>query len=751
MARLPNLQLLNLPRAPEGGEMAGEQRGVEARGIDALTPYALFLLEALRRSEAPLEVDWLLSRLRSFFPPEDQTYVGEGELNPLGEIVSLGLAELLVEGEEEGEEDDDDEEHRLYLLWRTEALEEAADEIAARWASLRPAVRAGLVCAMLAIFGIDSEAPLAEALRALDRRDFLPEEAGPWADVDMPFPICEGMTESALHAVLMTIQAVEPKPGEHVLVCGAKGGYLAALCAHLVGAKGRVVCLDWQEPVRAHVERAFSRYPRLAERVEVRLQGDVTLGAPEDAPFQIVIFNGSIPKIPYPILQQVDDDAGRLLFFLHSGHSSTCYLVRKNREIVEEEKLSEFCFTGIPGAYGFDCMVDLQRQYAESQRNSRRDRPSALRKIKTQVPYPLAKAYMAAFNTSEVMERHTRVLKAYEALIKYLAFPCLSALERERRTDPRLAEYVQAIGYKPSLGHWLGILRDGTRLLGDTEVGAVVAEDHRRRFAQSSVVNAYRMLELQTTGAQKENLRRGVPLGNFLQKLVAYRNKSGEGHGAVASSSTLQKNARLLLEALQVFLLGLRLCSEYVLVHLDGKLEMKSQGRLLSFNVRTFRGCEPERETWERDVTSSEQLPRPGVYLSRDRCESLPLSPWLVFGEGNNGTDLYLYNGRPSKGGDVVYITYHNTDSYPPKWERDRIDEFLSLHPVVQPAEVDPREFAFRTLLEAFLSDGKLSKEEMAVLEQKLPALGLVKGPEEVPDYVRGVVEEINPGVYIET
>jgi 16S rRNA C967 or C1407 C5-methylase (RsmB/RsmF family) len=106
---------------------------------------------------------------------------------------------------------------------------------------------------------IENQEPVVKGLIEIDRAHFLLEELAPFADVDCPFPLFKGMTESALHAVLMTIKPLNPKKGERILICGAKGGYLSVLLAHLVGDKGKVIAIDWDERVINHCNEALKR------------------------------------------------------------------------------------------------------------------------------------------------------------------------------------------------------------------------------------------------------------------------------------------------------------------------------------------------------------------------------------------------------------------------------------------------------------------------------------------------------------
>lgn len=78
--------------------------------------------------------------------------------------------------------------------------------------------------------------PLHRALEEIDRRHCVFSQQA-LAELDMPLVIAPRMTESALHAVVMTLVAVDVQKGERVLICGAKGGYLTFLAQWLVASR----------------------------------------------------------------------------------------------------------------------------------------------------------------------------------------------------------------------------------------------------------------------------------------------------------------------------------------------------------------------------------------------------------------------------------------------------------------------------------------------------------------------------------
>ena len=231
------------------------------------------------------------------------------------------------------------------------------DEVKARWPRLHADLRGRLLALLEQAFELTADSPLRAALHAVDRAHFVPEPLRCLADLDRPVPTgINDMTTSAPHAILSILRAVSPKPGEKVLVCGAKGGMTIALSAHMVGEQGAVLGLDWNAETVVHVRQALSRYPALTQRARVDQQDDVTVGLPDEGPFDIVIVNGSIPKIPRPLLDQLRPESGRLLAFLQvpAETGQACYIFRGDGVAGRDELLSRFVFTPIYGRYGWD-------------------------------------------------------------------------------------------------------------------------------------------------------------------------------------------------------------------------------------------------------------------------------------------------------------------------------------------------------------------------------------------------------------
>lgn len=234
------------------------------------------------------------------------------------------------------------------------------DSIEAALAGRQSEMRERLAAALSDSLGLAEECPIRVALAAIDRAHFVPEDWRHAAYRNRPVPIWSSerdsfsVTTSSPGVCALIASTLEVAPGDRVLVCGVKGGFTAALCAHAVGPRGRVVCLEDRAEVvelaRASIDRAG-----LGRRIEIRLVRDVTVGIEDHEPWDAVVVNGKIPKVPRPIIRQMRE-GGRMLLFVQNvdDHAQTAYLVRKNGSAVENRAMSTFLFTPIYGEFGFD-------------------------------------------------------------------------------------------------------------------------------------------------------------------------------------------------------------------------------------------------------------------------------------------------------------------------------------------------------------------------------------------------------------
>ena len=137
------------------------------------------------------------------------------------------------------------------------------------------------------------------ALRYVDRSEFVPEERRRFAFVNQPLEIGHGQTISQPFIVALMTHVLELRPTDKVLEIGTGSGYQAAILAELVE---NVFTIEIVEPL---AREARLRLERLGyENVSTRI-GDGWFGWPAHAPFDKIMVTAVAPKLPPELVLQL--------------------------------------------------------------------------------------------------------------------------------------------------------------------------------------------------------------------------------------------------------------------------------------------------------------------------------------------------------------------------------------------------------------------------------------------------------------
>jgi protein-L-isoaspartate(D-aspartate) O-methyltransferase len=174
------------------------------------------------------------------------------------------------------------------------------------------------------------------AMRRLPRERFLPAAlaARAYTDEDVPLGGGRYLIEPMVLARLLQLAAIAN--GEQVLVVGAGSGYGAAVAA---ACGGRVTALE-EDPALLDLGRSV--LAELAPAVTL-VSGKLAAGWPAGAPYDVVLIEGAIYRIPPAVEAQVRAGSGRLVGVL-CGAGRTCQAV-----------LAEHSSTGLRAQPIFDC------------------------------------------------------------------------------------------------------------------------------------------------------------------------------------------------------------------------------------------------------------------------------------------------------------------------------------------------------------------------------------------------------------
>ncbi|ODP36236.1 protein-L-isoaspartate O-methyltransferase family protein [Sphingomonas turrisvirgatae] len=156
------------------------------------------------------------------------------------------------------------------------------------------AARHAMVVSQLRTSGVN-DARVVAAMAQVEREQFLPESQRPFAYRDRSLPLGNGRAQNPPLATGLLLTQAQIAPSDAILVIGAAGGYTAAVAAKL---GTRVVAVETD--------------PGLASAARVALGGTVTVveapltvGAPDLAPYDVLIVDGAIEALPDSLAEQV--------------------------------------------------------------------------------------------------------------------------------------------------------------------------------------------------------------------------------------------------------------------------------------------------------------------------------------------------------------------------------------------------------------------------------------------------------------
>lgn len=179
--------------------------------------------------------------------------------------------------------------------------------------------------------GID-DPRLLDAMRAVPRHRFVPEEYRSKAYADHPLPIGEDQTISQPYIVAVMTQLLKLEGDEKVLEIGTGSGYQAAILAELAA---EVFTIEIVEPLGHRAEQLLDSLGY--DNVTVKV-GDGYIGWVEHSPFDAIILTAAPPEIPQPLLDQLADP-GRLVAPVGDQNQMLQLVEKKNGKLRYHEIL----------------------------------------------------------------------------------------------------------------------------------------------------------------------------------------------------------------------------------------------------------------------------------------------------------------------------------------------------------------------------------------------------------------------------
>jgi protein-L-isoaspartate(D-aspartate) O-methyltransferase len=137
------------------------------------------------------------------------------------------------------------------------------------------------------------------AMREVPREAFVAAIVRDAAYDDHPLPIDEGQTISQPYIVAYMLEALELSPADRALEIGTGSGYAAAVLSRCVAS---VVTVERLAGLARSARRKLADLGYTNIRV---VEGDGTLGWPDEAPYDAIVVTAGAPEVPAPLLQQL--------------------------------------------------------------------------------------------------------------------------------------------------------------------------------------------------------------------------------------------------------------------------------------------------------------------------------------------------------------------------------------------------------------------------------------------------------------
>ena len=196
--------------------------------------------------------------------------------------------------------------------------------------------------------GIRNERVL-KAMETVPRHEFVPPASRHRAYADEPEPIGASQTISQPYMVAAMAEALNLEENDRVLEIGAGSGYAAAVMALLAE---RIYAIEI-EPALVNSARDNLARTGFGERVSV-IGGDGTLGYPQAAPFQAISVAAAAPDVPPALLEQLDEEGGRLVIPVGSVNDQELRLIRKIGGALERKLITGCRFVPLRGKQGWE-------------------------------------------------------------------------------------------------------------------------------------------------------------------------------------------------------------------------------------------------------------------------------------------------------------------------------------------------------------------------------------------------------------
>ena len=193
-----------------------------------------------------------------------------------------------------------------------------------------------------------------EAYIKVPREEFIPKNLRNRAYDDTPLPIGWGQTISAIHMVIIMLEALKLEKGLKILEIGTGSGYHAAMCAEIINSDDKKGQVHSIERLMKLAVFAFKNLKRTGYNDVVRVyQRDGSKGLKEKKPFDRILVTAASPSIPSPLVEQLKDPGILLIPVGEYRMWQQLIMIEKKKGEIIRSNLGGVAFVPLVGEYGF--------------------------------------------------------------------------------------------------------------------------------------------------------------------------------------------------------------------------------------------------------------------------------------------------------------------------------------------------------------------------------------------------------------
>ena len=184
--------------------------------------------------------------------------------------------------------------------------------------------------------------PIIEAMLAVPREHFVPDAVRAAAYADAPVDLGGGRAMLEPRTLAKMLDAVDIGAQDLVLDLGAGLGYSAAVIARMAEF---VVALEEDENLAAEAESRLGAAG--IDNVAV-IAGPLVNGDPRHGPYDVIVVEGAVQQVPFPILEQIKD-GGRIVAIFAGNNLGTVRIGYRVGSDVDWRSAFDAAATVLPG------------------------------------------------------------------------------------------------------------------------------------------------------------------------------------------------------------------------------------------------------------------------------------------------------------------------------------------------------------------------------------------------------------------